>query len=95
MQTALQMPSWQQSNRAPHSSFFRESQTQTDDFEGRATHGMDDASSAMEAATYEMKMQGMNQPHTMAKCPPDAIRVRPGTSAGPITHLLGEEKSIR
>lgn len=56
---------------------------------------MEDASSAMEAATHVMKMQGMNQPHTMAKCPPSSIQVRMDArfSVELVTDLLAEGKS--
>jgi hypothetical protein len=56
---------------------------------------MDDASSAMEAATHVTKMQGMNQPHTMAKCPPNVVYICMEGRAWLVTDLLGEGKSTQ
>ena len=54
---------------------------------------MDDANSAIEAATHVMKMQGMNQPHTIAKCPPNGIHIRTDRSVGFVSDLLEEGKN--
>lgn len=55
---------------------------------------MDDASSAIEAAIQATKMQGMNQPHTIAKCPPFR-RVRREARINNATNRIAEDKSIR
>ena len=49
----------------------------------------------MEAATQVMKMQGMNQPHTMAKCPPNVVYIRIDGGAELVADLPGEGKSTQ
>jgi hypothetical protein len=61
------------------------------------THGIEEASSAMDAATHMTNMHAMGHAHTIAKWPPEEIGIKFLLSRMPprITDLKAKDRNIR
>jgi hypothetical protein len=63
----------------------------------RKTYGIEEASSAIDAATHMMNMHAMGHAHTIAKWPPEAIVSKFVLPCMPlcITDLKAKDRNIR